>query len=59
VRIVGRIIGERGESELSTVNRAGDGFQGPDFRSRQPKPRQACRTGAQNSRWIEGIESGG
>jgi hypothetical protein len=59
VRIVGRAIGERGQSELSTVNRSGDRFQRPDFRSRQPKPRQACRTGAQNRRRVEGIESGG
>jgi hypothetical protein len=59
VRIVGRTIGERGESELATVNRAGDGFQGPDFRGRQAKPRQAGWTGAQNSGRIKGIESGG
>jgi hypothetical protein len=57
--VVGRAVGERGESELPAVNRFGNGFQRSDFRSRQPQPRQASRTSAQNSGGVERIESGG
>jgi hypothetical protein len=56
VRIVGRAIGERGERKVPAINCPGDGFQRPDFRRRQSKPRQASWTSAQNGGGIEWVE---
>jgi hypothetical protein len=59
VRLVRRYVRELCKIDLAFLDRAGDGFERADFRTRQAKPRQPRRPCAKDRRRLERIECRG